>query len=92
MTTKQIIQEMEKELAKDKWSAECIGSVSDYIEGIDEIVKPHLRKLIQAVSEEIIGEDEDEALDDFELKERWSKNLLRAEQRLKVKEILEVIK
>lgn len=82
MTTNKIIDEMEKELM-----AQMVEGDMDY-KGVSILIHSYTRKLIKSVAEEIIGDDEDEALDDYELRERESKNQLRAEQRLKVKEII----
>lgn len=93
MTTKQIIQEMEKELVKKARRTDDLMDYEDYYEIPVDKFHSYTRKLIEAVAEEIIGEDgmtmSDRLGDQLAV---LSKNALRTEQRLKVKEILEVIK
>ena len=104
MTINQILSEMVRDLARREWSAECIGCVDDYIDGVESVVNPAISKLIESLAEEIIGEDETEAgqiardeklgvqtyyVITANMKRR---NQLRAEQRLRVKEIITILK
>ena len=82
------------------------GYYSDWKDGVSPIIKASIRTLLESFGEEIIGEDEKEnrtlkqgidydihKLLDFglEIARIGGKNNLRAEQRLKVKEIISSI-
>ena len=94
MNTNKIIDEMVRNLAREEWSAECIGCVDDYIDGVESVVNPAVRKLIESLAEEMIGDEESwrKKKQENGLMYMTGRNDLRAEQRLKVKEILSNLK
>ena len=70
----------------------CNG-YTDWMNGVEPIVRSHIRKLIEMVGDEIIGKDDEcrfDALSDPDT--IIDKNDLREEQRLKVKEIINSLK
>lgn len=101
MTTKQIIQEMEKEfderftmqLSKELTAVTPWATLSE----IRAFIKKRTRTLLESFGEEIIGGyiecpncDNNEQFEDEKC--HYEVNKLKNQQRLKVKEILEVIK
>lgn len=97
MKTKQIIEEMEKEF-DDKFKSRE-GEETAYAQGwillpddIKSFISSYTRTLLESFGEEIIGEDDaipSEYVPGFEVDS--IRDELRAEQRLKVKEILQNI-
>ncbi len=91
MNTKQMLEDFWKdvlEVSPSDINNETICIVTD------DNMKDYTRKLIESVAEEIIGEDNDSYIDHWGqyhnviTDSQRSQNKLRAEQRLKVKEII----
>lgn len=53
MNTKQIIDEMVRTLAARTWSADHKGAFVDFLDGVESVVYPAIRKLIESVAEEM---------------------------------------
>ena len=103
MITHEIIQQMEREL-KSNLEQLMLAKHETRNERIVALFHSYTRKIVESVAEEIIGEDETEAgqiardeklgvqtyyVITANMKRR---NQLRAEQRLKVKEIITILK
>ena len=99
MTTKDTINKMEKELDEmsekitDYGYSDEFGYYSDWKDGVSPIIKASIRTLLESFGEEIIGESENiSGSTDYRIS--WGllgRNKLKAEQRLKVKEIISSI-
>ena len=99
MTTKDTINKMEKELDEmsekitDYGYNDEFGYYSDWKDGVSPIIKASIRTLLESFGEEIIGESENiSGSTDYRIS--WGllgRNKLKAEQRLKVKEIISSI-
>ena len=100
MTTKDTINKMEKELDEmsekitDYGYNDEFGYYSDWKDGVSPIIKASIRTLLESFGEEIIGESENiSGSTDYRIS--WGllgRNKLKAEQRLKVKEIISSIR
>lgn len=97
MTLNQILDEQMKEL-DEKFPVGKYGITHVLVDALKFHIKMFSRKLIESLAEEILGEDDEkevfwkEGCHDVEVEcDNSSRNLLRAEQRLKVKEILQNI-
>ncbi len=103
MNTKQIIDEMVRTLAARTWSADHKGTFVHFLDGVESVVNPAVRKLIESLAEEIIPMnfeycDSCQALgvENFGGWCSFCKDALNAnrrynQQRLKVKEIINQI-
>lgn len=88
MTTKDILNQMEKELYEF-----IASSPPNYPSVWKSLIRSRLRTLLESFGEEIIGEDENiRFLSKISTERSRAKNQLRDEQRLKVKEILSNLK
>lgn len=105
MTTKQIIDQMEKEFDEKFWHEEALethqpceyllnnedGKCNCQIKDIKKFIHSYTRTLLESFGEEIIGRDRDEVIGNETYINTIIENQLRAEQRLKVKEIISSI-
>ena len=83
MTTAEIIKQMEKELYEF-----IASSPPNYPSVWKSLIRSRLRTLLESFGEEIIGRDRDEVIGNETYINTIIENQLRAEQRLKVKEII----
>lgn len=102
MTTKDIIENMEKSfderfpgdvatMEEDGIHARITSSLYNR-DRLKSFMREYTRTLLESFGEEIIGRDRDEVIGNETYINTIIENQLRAEQRLKMKEILEVIK
>ena len=101
MTTKDILNQMEKEFDEkfvygEKWKTYREGNSPSMYKPkhIKSFIRSYIRTLLESFGEEIIGEEKEDKFyspGEIEVYNGVVRNILRAEQRLKVKEILQNI-